>query len=62
MRVEVDQELCIGCGTCVDLCPDVFDWNDDERAYSIVEEVPSEIEDQVNEAVESCPTSAILKS
>lgn len=62
MRVEVDQELCIGCGTCVDLCPDVFDWNEEEKAYSKVEEVPGDVEDQVHEAIENCPTSAILES
>lgn len=59
MRVEVDQELCISCGACIDTCPEVFEWNDDEKAHSIVEEVPPELEEQVHEAVENCPTSAI---
>ena len=59
MRVEVDQELCISCGACIDTCPDVFSWNEDEKARSIVEDVPPELEDQVHEAVEGCPTSAI---
>ena len=59
MRVKVDQELCISCGACIDVCPEVFDWNDDEKAHSIVEEVPAEMEDQANEALESCPTDAI---
>lgn len=61
MRVEVDQELCISCGACIDTCPDVFEWNDDEKAHSVVDEVPSELEEQVHEAVESCPTSAITE-
>ncbi|MBE3587256.1 MAG: ferredoxin [Thermoanaerobacteraceae bacterium] len=59
MRVEVDQDLCISCGTCVDTCPEVFGWNDDEKAHSLVDEVPAELEDQAREAVDSCPTNAI---
>ncbi|HOV79612.1 MAG TPA: ferredoxin [Bacillota bacterium] len=59
MRVEVDQELCISCGACVDTCPDVFDWNEDEKAHAVVEEVPSDLEEEVREAAENCPTSAI---
>lgn len=59
MRVEVDQELCISCGACIDTCPEVFSWNDDEKARSIPEDVPSELEEQAHEAVEGCPTSAI---
>jgi len=59
MRVEVDQELCISCGTCIDACPEVFEWNDDDKAHTILEEVPSDLEEQAHEAVENCPTEAI---
>ncbi len=61
LRVKVDQELCISCGACIDVCPEVFDWNEDDKAHSIVEEVPAELEDQANEALESCPTNAITE-
>ena len=61
MRVDVDQELCISCGACIDTCPDVFEWNDDEKARNSVEEVPSDLEEQAHDAVESCPTSAITE-
>ncbi|MDD4334613.1 MAG: ferredoxin [Desulfotomaculaceae bacterium] len=59
MRVKVDQELCISCGACIDVCPEVFDWNEDDKAHNIVDEVPAALEDQANEAKESCPTDAI---
>ena len=59
MRLIVDQELCISCGACIDVCPEVFDWNEDDKAHSIVDEVPATVEDQANEALESCPTDAI---
>lgn len=59
MHAEVDQDLCISCGACIDTCPDVFDWNNDEKAHSIVDEIPSELEEQASEAAEGCPTDAI---
>ncbi|WP_031515810.1 ferredoxin [Desulfofalx alkaliphila] len=59
MKAEVDQDLCISCGACIDVCPEVYDWNDDDKASAIVDEVPEEVEEQAQEAAESCPTDAI---
>ncbi len=59
MRVEVDQELCISCGLCVDDCPNIFQWNDDGKAVEKEKDVPSGMEDEVKDAVEGCPTEAI---
>ena len=59
MKVEVDQELCISCGLCIDICPEVFEWNEDEKSRSKVDEVPAEAESSCREAIESCPTEAI---
>lgn len=59
MKVYVDQDLCISCGLCIDICPAVFDWNDDGKADVIVDEVPAEAEDDAREAMESCPSEAI---
>jgi len=59
MKVSVDPERCISCGLCISLCPDVFDWNDDDKAYAIVYAVPADQQECAHEAVESCPTEAI---
>lgn len=59
MKVYVDQDLCISCGLCISICDDVFSWNDDDKAQAIDEEIPEELTDDVEEAVESCPTEAI---
>lgn len=59
MKVFVDQDLCIGCGLCIDTVPEVFDWNNEERAEAIEEEVSSDYEDETTEAIENCPTDAI---
>ena len=53
MKAYVDQDLCISCGLCISICEEVFHWNDDEKAEAIDEEVPQELEDAVQEAIES---------
>lgn len=60
MSISVDQELCISCGACIDTCPEVFDWNEDDKAHTIVDDVPADMEEQAQEAADSCPTDAII--
>lgn len=59
MKVHVDQDLCISCGLCVSSCPDVYTWNDEEKAEAKTEEVPEEQKECAQEAAEGCPTDAI---
>lgn len=59
MKVKVNQEKCIGCGACPSLVPEVFDFNDDGLAHTIVNEVPEDLEEQTKEALENCPVEAI---
>jgi ferredoxin len=59
MKAVVDQSLCIGCGLCEDTCPDVFRIMDDGFAHPIVEPVPHEQYDCVQESAEICPVEAI---
>ncbi len=59
MKVVVNKDNCIGCGACEAICPEVFALNDDGLSTVIKEEITSELEDNVKEAIEGCPTSAI---
>ncbi len=59
MRVRVDQDLCIGDETCVELCPEVFEM-DGDVAVAKMEEVSEELEEACTEAAESCPAEAII--
>lgn len=59
MKAFVDQDLCISCGLCISICDEVFFWNDDEKAEAIEGDVSEELSEDVEEAVESCPTDAI---
>lgn len=58
MEVKVDQDLCISCGLCVSSCPEIFAWNDDEKAEA-ANEVDQNFEECVQEAADGCPTDAI---
>lgn len=60
MKASVDPELCISCGVCIDICSEVFDWDDDGLSHVIVDEIPEGLEDTVDEAADQCPTKAIL--
>lgn len=59
MKARVDQETCIGCGLCPDICPDVFAMDDNNKAETIVSTVAEKDESCAQEAAESCPVDAI---
>jgi len=58
MKVRIEDN-CTACGLCVDTCPDVFEMGD-EMAQVIVEVVPPELEDTVQQAADECPVEAIV--
>ena len=53
----MNYDLCEGCGTCVELCPEVFELKDDEKAYVIGTDKCDSCD--CDEAATSCPTEAI---
>ena len=59
MKAFVDKDLCIGCGLCAELCPEVFSMDDDGLAESINEEIDDAEVDTADDAREQCPTEAI---
>jgi len=59
VKVTIDEDACTSCGLCEDTCPDVFELGD-EIAEVKVDVVPEELEDDCKQAVEECPTEAII--
>ncbi|MFP3908452.1 MAG: ferredoxin [Archaeoglobaceae archaeon] len=57
MCVKVDPGMCDACGTCEELCPEVFELGDDDKAHVIGEYEGHE--ECVEEAMASCPEEAI---
>ncbi|MGB5984894.1 MAG: ferredoxin [Desulfobacterales bacterium] len=57
-KVYIETEECIGCESCVELCPDVFGFDEDEeKAYVIKPEGGDEA--CIDEAMETCPVECI---
>lgn len=57
--LKVDKDLCIGCGTCVSLCNEVFEL--DKEGKSRVKK-GTDLEKNnscIKEAVDACPVKAI---
>ncbi len=59
MNASVDQDGCIGCGLCPDICPEVFRMNDDGLAEAYTNPVPEDVVESAQEAAESCPVDVI---
>jgi ferredoxin len=61
----VDQDTCIACGACGAAAPDIYDYDDEGIAFVILdnntgtEQVPDELEEDMEDAFEGCPTDSI---
>ncbi|HIT49686.1 MAG TPA: ferredoxin [Candidatus Pelethenecus faecipullorum] len=58
MKVKI-IDGCIGCGLCVSICPNVFDLNE-EGFSNVIADPSSADENNVKEAVDSCPVQVIV--
>lgn len=56
-KPKVDQEKCLGCGTCAALCPKTFEMGEDGKAQ--VKNPPGDPESEIQNAIDSCPVQAI---
>lgn len=56
-KIKVNEN-CIGCGACTAIAPEFFEISDEGYAKPIKKEV-EEITDDIKEAADGCPVSAI---
>jgi ferredoxin len=59
MRVVVDFDVCASTGSCMQVCPEVFEVRSDGYLYILQEEPPEDLRPKVLEAEALCPTGAI---
>jgi ferredoxin len=59
MKVTVDYDLCASTGSCIQICPEVFEVRSDGFLYILQDEPAEDLRQKVEEAAELCPTAAI---
>ncbi|MBL7501712.1 ferredoxin [Frankia sp. CNm7] len=59
MKAEVDANLCQGHARCWDICPEVFELDEEGHGFVSVPEVPAQFEAKTREAADNCPERAI---
>lgn len=59
-NVTIDVDECIGCEVCVETCPEVFEFDDDEGKAVVIEAADFDAE-CVEEAIATCPAECIIK-
>ena len=57
MIIKINKALCIGCGSCMAVCPANFEMGDDGKA-KVINSAGSECD---QEAIDICPVQAIEK-
>ncbi|MEJ5364896.1 MAG: ferredoxin [Desulfosoma sp.] len=61
MKVRIDYDLCMGDRNCTKVCPEVFQYDEDQLlSRVIVEVVPKPLEAKVRQAAEECAPGAII--
>ena len=61
MKVKVNKDICIGCGACQAIAPEIFEIEDDGLAKAIPEEISGHDTENAMDALEGCPVGAIEK-
>lgn len=59
MKLKVNKDKCIGCGTCTILAMQSFELNEEGKAQAIIPHGDSE--DLLQQAKDACPVGAIEK-
>jgi ferredoxin len=61
MRVKIDYDLCMGDRNCNKVCPEVFEYDEDQMISRVlVDEVPNHLEELVRRAADECAPKAII--
>lgn len=59
MKIVLDRSKCSMLGICESVSPDYFEITDDGDVALLREDVPADRVDELEEAVQGCPTEAL---
>jgi ferredoxin len=71
VKVRINRDECVSCGTCVDTCPEFFELGIEDTFSQVIEPyridgklnegtVPPDLEEKVAEAADLCPVQVIF--
>jgi len=58
MDITVDKDVCVGCGICVAMCPNIFELGQDNKSHVKDGDHSNELE-CAKKAAGACPVGAI---
>lgn len=58
-KVKVDEDKCIGCGLCINLCPEVFEFNKNNKSQVKAGADLEKNKECIKESIQSCPVVVI---
>ena len=56
--VAINEDECIGCETCCEMCPGVFQYDADANQAKVVNPTGAS-DDEIQAAIDACPASCI---
>ena len=56
--VYLDEDCCVGCGSCAELCPEVFEMDEEGEVAHVILPEAEEV-DCVEDAMAACPEECI---
>ena len=59
-KVRVNREVCIGCGACQGIASNIFEIDEEGLATVIEGSDIKKSEEEIQDAADMCPTSAIV--
>ncbi len=61
MKVKIDYDLCMGDKNCNKVCPEVFQYDEDQLVSRVLlDEIPEKYLDLVRKAARECAPGAII--
>lgn len=58
MKITVDKDTCIGCGSCEAVCPECFEIKEDGKSH--VKSTCPQNSECAKKAADICPVDAII--
>jgi len=59
LTVQIDRTLCVGFGDCIDIAPEIFEFDDEGIAVFLTNATEAD-RDRLSEACASCPVDALV--